>query len=264
MSSVTELLEELATREPVEADLERAAGRRGYAVHRGAHVPDAAGTGRRETLGSWVGMAAKGQRCPGPGVVRRHRGQRGCGRLRAGRHSRSGLLLLDRSDTMAWVVGTGALLGLLAIASGIVTLQKGWIPPMARRHVTRPQLHGFGAVFTGTSVLLKGGGGFAAGTRVLRQVPSGLRGHDAVVRADATVRRASDCSLELDAADARPQHEESQGRWGLAARPQKQPTDVGGAQEPSGCRHERRVGRVRRRDLVHGPALPGNAWTRGL
>ncbi|MGW5176956.1 hypothetical protein ACWERY_21720 [Streptomyces sp. NPDC004082] len=56
---------------------------------------------------------------------------------------------------MAWVVGTGALLGLLAIASGIVTLQKGWIPPMARRHVTRPQLHGFGAVFTGTSVLLQ-------------------------------------------------------------------------------------------------------------
>ncbi|PJN10982.1 hypothetical protein CG723_08200 [Streptomyces sp. CB01635] len=52
-----------------------------------------------------------------------------------------GLLRSERSDTMTWVVGTGAFLGMLAIASGIVTLRTGWILPMARRHVTRPRLH---------------------------------------------------------------------------------------------------------------------------
>ena len=57
---------------------------------------------------------------------------------------------------MAWVVGTGAFLGLLAIASGIVTLRTGWILPTARRHVTRPQLHGLGALLTGASVVLQG------------------------------------------------------------------------------------------------------------
>lgn len=56
---------------------------------------------------------------------------------------------------MAWVVGTGALLGLLAIALGIVTLRTGWILPTARRHVTRPQLHGLGALLTGASALLQ-------------------------------------------------------------------------------------------------------------
>lgn len=57
---------------------------------------------------------------------------------------------------MAWVVGTGAFLGLLAIALGIVTLRTGWILPTARRHVTRPQLHGLGALLTGSSVVLQG------------------------------------------------------------------------------------------------------------
>lgn len=57
---------------------------------------------------------------------------------------------------MAWIVGTGAFLGLLAIALGIVTLRTGWILPTARRHVTRPQLHGLGALLTGTSVVLQG------------------------------------------------------------------------------------------------------------
>ncbi|BDH07244.1 hypothetical protein HEK131_44710 [Streptomyces seoulensis] len=55
---------------------------------------------------------------------------------------------------MAWVVGTGGLLGLLAIALGIVTLRTGWILPTARRHVTRPKLHGLGALLTGASPLL--------------------------------------------------------------------------------------------------------------
>ncbi|WP_240658246.1 hypothetical protein [Streptomyces populi] len=57
---------------------------------------------------------------------------------------------------MAWVVGTGLFLGLLAIALGFVTLRTGWILPTARRHVTKPQLHGLGGMFTGSSVVLQG------------------------------------------------------------------------------------------------------------
>ncbi|MFF7492984.1 hypothetical protein [Streptomyces rubiginosohelvolus] len=56
---------------------------------------------------------------------------------------------------MAWVVGTGAFLGLLAIALGIVALRTGWILPTARRHVTRPKLHGLGALLMGASPLLQ-------------------------------------------------------------------------------------------------------------
>ncbi|MEK0099272.1 hypothetical protein WDA79_12385 [Streptomyces sp. A475] len=57
---------------------------------------------------------------------------------------------------MAWVVGTGAFMGLLVVALGIVTLRTGWILPMARRHVTRPRLHGLGALLAGASVVLQG------------------------------------------------------------------------------------------------------------
>lgn len=57
---------------------------------------------------------------------------------------------------MAWVVGTVAFLGLLAIALGIVTLRTGWIVPTARRHVTRPPLHGLGALLTGSYAVLQG------------------------------------------------------------------------------------------------------------
>ncbi|HEY9328696.1 MAG TPA: hypothetical protein VIS09_10735 [Streptomyces sp.] len=56
---------------------------------------------------------------------------------------------------MAWAVGTGGFLGLLAIALGIVTLRTGWILPTARRHVTRPRLHGLGGLLTGASALLQ-------------------------------------------------------------------------------------------------------------
>ncbi|MFJ9635180.1 hypothetical protein [Streptomyces sp. NPDC101178] len=56
---------------------------------------------------------------------------------------------------MAWVVGTNLLLGMLLIAMGTVTLRTGWIVPMARRHVTRPQLHGIGALLMGASLVLQ-------------------------------------------------------------------------------------------------------------
>lgn len=56
---------------------------------------------------------------------------------------------------MAWVVGTGLLLGLLLIAMGTATLRTGWIVPTARRHVTRPPLHGLGTLLMGTSLVLQ-------------------------------------------------------------------------------------------------------------
>ncbi|MFD8058806.1 hypothetical protein ACFXA0_26420 [Streptomyces cyaneofuscatus] len=56
---------------------------------------------------------------------------------------------------MAWVVGTALLLGMLLIAMGTLTLGTGWIVPTARRHVTRPQLHGCGALLMGASLVLQ-------------------------------------------------------------------------------------------------------------
>ncbi|MFE6974004.1 hypothetical protein [Streptomyces sp. NPDC057682] len=56
---------------------------------------------------------------------------------------------------MAWVVGIGAVLGLLVIALGIVTLRTGWVVPPARRHVRRHRLHALGALCTGGSVVLQ-------------------------------------------------------------------------------------------------------------
>lgn len=56
---------------------------------------------------------------------------------------------------MAWVVGANALLGLLAITLGTVGIRTGWVLPTARRHVTRPRLHGLGALFIGASLLLR-------------------------------------------------------------------------------------------------------------
>lgn len=58
-------------------------------------------------------------------------------------------------SVMAWVVGTGGVLGLLVIALGIVTLRTGWVLPPARRHVTRHRLHAFGALCTGLSLVLQ-------------------------------------------------------------------------------------------------------------
>lgn len=61
----------------------------------------------------------------------------------------------ERGDTMAWVVAANALLGVLAIALGTVTLRTGWVLPTARRHVTRPRLHGVGVLLIGASLLLQ-------------------------------------------------------------------------------------------------------------
>ncbi|MFB6780981.1 hypothetical protein ACFCX0_27005 [Streptomyces sp. NPDC056352] len=57
---------------------------------------------------------------------------------------------------MAWAVGAGVLMGLLAITLGLVTLRKRVDPATARRHVTRPQLRGLGGLLTGTSLVLQG------------------------------------------------------------------------------------------------------------
>lgn len=48
------------------------------------------------------------------------------------------------------------LMGLLAITVGVVALRTGWLLPTARRHVTRPRLHGLGGLLLGTSLVLQG------------------------------------------------------------------------------------------------------------
>ncbi|QCW80500.1 solute carrier organic anion transporter [Streptomyces sp. S6] len=52
-------------------------------------------------------------------------------------------------------MGANALLGVLAIVLGTVTLRTGWVLPTARRHVTRPRLHGVGVLLIGASLLLQ-------------------------------------------------------------------------------------------------------------
>lgn len=47
------------------------------------------------------------------------------------------------------------LMGLLAIAMGLVTPRTGWILPTARRHVTT-RLHGLGGLSIGTSLDSRG------------------------------------------------------------------------------------------------------------
>ncbi|MFF7013748.1 MULTISPECIES: hypothetical protein [Streptomyces] len=56
---------------------------------------------------------------------------------------------------MAWVVGAGLLLGLLMIAMGTAALRTGWIVPTARRHVTRPRLHGCGVLLMGATLAVQ-------------------------------------------------------------------------------------------------------------
>ncbi|MDA5284845.1 hypothetical protein [Streptomyces sp. Isolate_45] len=57
---------------------------------------------------------------------------------------------------MVWLVGAGMFVGLSAMVLGIVTLRTGWVLPMARLHVTRPPLHGLGALLAGAPPLLQG------------------------------------------------------------------------------------------------------------
>ncbi|GHB08209.1 hypothetical protein ACIQRS_29655 [Streptomyces termitum] len=57
---------------------------------------------------------------------------------------------------MGWVVGTGAVMGLLVITLGVAALRTGWVLPVSRRHVTRPRLYGAGALVLGASLLLPG------------------------------------------------------------------------------------------------------------
>ncbi|AWK10614.1 hypothetical protein DDQ41_18855 [Streptomyces spongiicola] len=56
---------------------------------------------------------------------------------------------------MSWVVGTGTLPGLLAIAWAIVTLRTGWVAPMARRYVAWPHLRGLADLLTGSPAVLR-------------------------------------------------------------------------------------------------------------
>ncbi|MEV0177469.1 hypothetical protein AB0I00_41020 [Streptomyces sp. NPDC050803] len=57
---------------------------------------------------------------------------------------------------MDWVVGTGVVLGLLALATGAATIRTGWLPPLARRRVFRPRPYGTGAILVGASCVTQG------------------------------------------------------------------------------------------------------------
>ncbi|MFI8093305.1 hypothetical protein ACIF9R_34180 [Streptomyces sp. NPDC086080] len=72
---------------------------------------------------------------------------------------------------MAWIAGIGVIVGLSAIVLGVVALRTGWVLPVARRHVVRPQVYGLGALLIGVSSLLQGLLGF----RVLPGVPGEVR-----------------------------------------------------------------------------------------
>ncbi|MGV9991533.1 hypothetical protein [Streptomyces sp. NPDC003374] len=57
---------------------------------------------------------------------------------------------------MAWLVGIGMALGLLALVYGAVSVPTGWTLPWTRRHLTHPRLHGLGAALIGLPVLAQG------------------------------------------------------------------------------------------------------------
>ncbi|MFI2347939.1 hypothetical protein ACH492_13020 [Streptomyces sp. NPDC019443] len=57
---------------------------------------------------------------------------------------------------MEWVAGCGMVLGLLAIALGTASIRTGWTLPWVRRRVTRPRIHGLGALLVGAPCVMQG------------------------------------------------------------------------------------------------------------
>ncbi|WP_406468520.1 hypothetical protein [Streptomyces sp. NBC_01594] len=56
---------------------------------------------------------------------------------------------------MEWVVGSGMILGVLAITLGTASIRTGWTLPWARRRVTRPRIYGLGALLVGTNCVVQ-------------------------------------------------------------------------------------------------------------
>ncbi|WSQ12873.1 hypothetical protein OG604_36725 [Streptomyces sp. NBC_01231] len=57
---------------------------------------------------------------------------------------------------MEWVVGSGMVLGLPAIALGVASMRAGWTLPWVRRRVTRPRVYGIGALLVGATCVIQG------------------------------------------------------------------------------------------------------------
>ncbi|WSQ15238.1 hypothetical protein OG604_50350 [Streptomyces sp. NBC_01231] len=57
---------------------------------------------------------------------------------------------------MEWVVGSGMVLGLLAIPLGVASMRAGWTLPWVRPRVTRPRVYGLGALLVGATCVIQG------------------------------------------------------------------------------------------------------------
>ncbi|MFF0095117.1 hypothetical protein ACFYSF_35000 [Streptomyces canus] len=57
---------------------------------------------------------------------------------------------------MEWVVGSGMVLGLLAVALGVASMRTGWTLPWVRRRVTRPRIYGLAGLLTGAPCVIQG------------------------------------------------------------------------------------------------------------
>ncbi|MET9793330.1 hypothetical protein [Streptomyces canus] len=57
---------------------------------------------------------------------------------------------------MEWVVGSGMVLGLLAVALGVASMRTGWTLPWVRRRVTRPRIYGLGGLLVGAPCVIQG------------------------------------------------------------------------------------------------------------
>ena len=57
---------------------------------------------------------------------------------------------------MEWVVGSGMVLGLLAVALGVASMRTGWTLPWVRRRVTRPRIYGLAGLLMGAPCVIQG------------------------------------------------------------------------------------------------------------
>jgi hypothetical protein len=57
---------------------------------------------------------------------------------------------------MKWVVGSGMVMGLPAVALGVASVRTGWTLPWERRRVTRPRVYGIAGLLVGAPCLIQG------------------------------------------------------------------------------------------------------------
>ncbi|MET9461040.1 hypothetical protein ABZY05_39340 [Streptomyces canus] len=56
---------------------------------------------------------------------------------------------------MEWVVGSGMVLGLLAVTLGVASMRTGWTLPWVRRRVTRPRIDGLAGLLVGALCVIQ-------------------------------------------------------------------------------------------------------------